>query len=57
MMDREELKDTEGNELTTRYDIFETQIQKIMATFGSGFWILADRLYDDVAKYNLLITT
>jgi len=56
MMEREELKDIEGNEITTRYDIFETQIKKILTSFGSGYWILADRLYDDVAKYNLLIT-
>ncbi len=56
LMERELLTDTEGTELTTRYDIFETQVQKIQSQFWSGSWILADRLYDDVKKYNLLLT-
>jgi hypothetical protein len=39
---------------TTRFDIFSAQIEKIRSTFWDGYWILADRLYDDVKKFNLL---
>jgi Transposase DDE domain len=42
--------------LTTRYDIFETQVKKIVKLFWTGYWILADRLYDDVKKFNLLLS-
>jgi len=58
-MDREKLveiqEDGSVKTLTTRYDIFETQVKKIVKLFWSGFWILADRLYDDVRKFNLLL--
>lgn len=32
-MERELLKDRDGNELTTRYDIFEKQVKKIREKF------------------------
>lgn len=59
MMEREKLVETQedGTEkmLTTRYDIFEKQVRKIITLFWRGYWIVADRLYDDVKKFNLLI--
>ena len=54
MMEREILEG-EGEEKTTRFDIFTNQIGKLVSSFWKGYWILADRLYDDVKKYNLLI--
>lgn len=54
MLEREELEDGDEGK-TTRFDIFSDQIGKICSTFWSGYWILADRLYDDVKKFNLLI--
>ena len=54
ILEREELEDWDEGK-TTRFDIFSAQIGKIIASFWSGYWILADRLYDDVKKFNLLI--
>ena len=54
MLEREELEDGDEGK-TTRFDIFSAQIGKIRSTFWSGYWILADRLYDDVKKFNLLM--
>lgn len=53
MLEREELEDGDEGK-TTRFDIFSAHIGKIRSTFWSGYWILADRLYDDVKKFNLL---
>jgi hypothetical protein len=53
MLEREELEDGDEGK-TTRFDIFSNQIEKILSAFWSGYWILADRLYDDVKKFNLL---
>lgn len=57
LMERELLKDTDGNDLTTRFEIFESQIAMMKKQFWWGYWVLADRLYDDVKKYNLLLTS
>lgn len=38
-----------------RFQIFSEQIWKILSLFGNNHWIAADRLYDDVKKFNLLI--
>jgi len=54
ILEREELEDGDEGK-TTRFDIFSAQIKKIHSTFWSGYWILADRLYDDVLKFNLLM--
>ncbi|MDD2516378.1 MAG: hypothetical protein PHF46_02750, partial [Candidatus Gracilibacteria bacterium] len=54
MLEREQLE-LYGDEKTTRFDIFSSQIEKFTLLFGSGYWILADHLYDYVKKYNLLI--
>ena len=37
-----------------KYDIFKTQLLKILSIFWSGYWVLADRWYDDFKKFNLL---
>lgn len=51
--DREEIKKDEKEEL--RFDIFKKQVDKIILNFWSWYWILADRLYDDYKKFNLLL--
>ena len=54
IMEREELE--EGDEgKTTRFSIFSDHVRKIRLEYGNRHWILCDRLYDDVKKFNLLI--
>jgi len=51
--DREKIKDNEKERV--RFNIFEKQINKIISIYWSWYWILADRLYDDYKKFNLLL--
>lgn len=41
--------------ISLRFRVFSEQVGKIVSLFGSDRWIAADRLYDDVKKYNLLM--
>ncbi|MDQ7008684.1 MAG: hypothetical protein Q9M94_00130, partial [Candidatus Gracilibacteria bacterium] len=50
---REKIKTDEDKSL--KFDIFKEQIFKIISAFGMGYWILADRGYDDFKKFKLLI--
>ncbi len=52
-LDREKIKKDENDEV--RFDIFKKQVDKIISNFWSWYWILADRLYDDYKKFNLLL--
>jgi hypothetical protein len=45
----------EWEKSTLKFDIFEKQLMKIYSIFWSWYWILADRWYDDKAKFELLI--
>ncbi len=46
-------KDDKDNAITM--EIFKEQISKILSIFWAGYWILADRWYDDFKKFKLLI--
>jgi len=51
--DREKIKEDKKEQV--RFDIFTKQIDKIISIYWSWYWILADRLYDDYKKFNLLL--
>ncbi len=51
--EREKVKENKKEEV--RFDIFKRQVNKIIESFWSWYWILADRLYDDHKKFNLLL--
>lgn len=52
-LDREKIK--EYKKESVRFDIFKNQIEKIISIYWNWYWILADRLYDDYKKFNLLL--
>ena len=55
-LDREWIiKKEEWKKSTFKFDIFEKQLTKIYSIFWNWYWILADRWYDDKAKFELLI--
>lgn len=45
----------EWEKSTLKFDIFEKQLTKIYSIFWDWYWILADRWYDDKAKFELLM--
>ena len=51
---RERIKEN-NEDKTIKIDIFKEQINKILSIFWAGYWILADRWYDDFKKFKLLI--
>ncbi|MCD5380413.1 transposase [Candidatus Gracilibacteria bacterium] len=53
LLEREGIKENEDDML--RIKIFTKQLEDIFSLFGTGYWILADRGYDDFKKFNLLI--
>ena len=52
-MDRE--KDPEAKEEWIKLEIFKKQTLKLLSYFWQWFWILADRWYDDLKKFLLLV--
>lgn len=55
LFDREYVLEWEEELKNTRFRIFSEQVWKIISLFGGDHWVVADRLYDDVKKFNLLI--
>jgi len=55
LFDHEEVGEWEEELKNTRFRVFSEQVLKIVSLFGSDHWIAADRLYDDVKKFNLLM--
>jgi len=45
----------EWEKSTLKFDIFEKQLTKIYSIFWNWYWILADRWYDDKAKFEILM--
>ena len=54
-LDREWIIEKKEEKSTLKFDIFEKQLTKILSTFWNWYWVLADRWYEDKAKFNLLI--
>lgn len=53
LLEREKVKNIKKENI--RFDIFQRQVETIVSSFWRWYWILADRLYDDYKKFNLLL--